>query len=290
MTTTKLPPSPARRLRNYLLAFLASFLLCGGIVACILAEFAYSILELNKYAFEQVLAASDKPEALKVLFLGNSLLYTYSLPRQLAAIYRAEGGGPLKLQQVVVPGESLSGHLKTGRFAQVLSANGPWDYVVIQPATFETFDSYPSFKRDLAEVIALVRKSSRAQPLIFMTWTDEGEFGRQEFISQTYRRLASELNVRLIADGDLLQFAHREAPQLKLFLVDKHHPNRDGSYLGALLVYYVLSGKMPLDPPLKIETGSVILVNLSAGQRSTLLGLLKKFLEIDASVGQGPRR
>lgn len=264
---------------------------CSALVAILVGAIGAGIWFLNEYKRVQEMSAyvgremvcdSKDPEALKLLFVGNSLLFCYSMPFQLADIYKnGKPERPLKIYQVVAQGETLGKHLEHGNFERVLSENGPFNYVIIQAASYEPTYHAAVMRRDLALIIRKV-KSKGAEPILFMTWADKGDYKSQKVISRVYKSLGKDFGIKVISDGDLFFEAQKDFPSMNVYMQDNHHQNATGSYLGALLTYSRLTGKSITGAPAKIsikEGKEVSILDLNQVDHGNCINLVKDFLK-----------
>ena len=240
------------------------------------------VQEMSAYVGREMVCDSKDPEALKLLFVGNSLLFCYSMPFQLADIYKnGKPERPLKICQVVAQGETLGKHLEHGNFERVLSENGPFNYVIIQAASYEPTYHAAVMRRDLALIIKKV-KSKGAEPILFMTWADKGDYKSQKVISRVYKSLGKDFGIKVISDGDLFFEAQKDFPSMNIYMQDNHHQNATGSYLGALLTYSRLTGKSITGAPAKIsikEGKEVSILDLNQVDHENCIKLVKDFLK-----------
>lgn len=234
---------------------------------------------INKASLVSDLYQSKDASAYKVLFIGNSFTYSSSLPLQFATIYKTNNNKPIKISQEVVPGETIAGHLKRGKVQKMIFENGPWDSVIIQPASYEAKGNYENFKQSCSQLIGLV-KHSNARPYMLMTWADKEDFKTQQLISKTFKQLGSDLDTKVIPAGDLWFVSQKNLPQLDLYLRDRHHPNAVGNYLNAILLYKTLTSTMPKSVPAAIPLEghkNIYLVKLNNEQRDAYKKLVSDF-------------
>ncbi len=224
---------------------------------------------------------SDDPKAFKVLFVGNSLLFSSRLPYQFADIYRQRGGSrPLKLWQVVVSAQTLTGHVRTGDVRNVLRYKGPFDVVILQGATVESIKDPGSLSVAAKELVEMARANG-ARSYLFLPWARNGANADalQKRISELYVKLGRELKTPVIPDGDLLFVARKKFPGLQFFDKDDYHPGSLGSYFGALLTYYFLTNDLPegVSRTVMSPDGKVVLTSVSESGYSACMDLLKNY-------------
>ncbi len=242
------------------------------------------IQEFNQYALREKVCDQGPNSKLKLLFVGNSLLFCSSMPFQFAGIYRqgqTNKNQGLKIYQVVRPGETLGLHLEQGRFERVLKENGPFDFVIIQAASYEATYHPETMRENLAIMIEKVRKTG-SEPILLMTWADKGDYKTQKAVSDFLKSMGKEFNARVLADGDLFFEAQKDYPSMEIYMKDRHHQNDTGSYLGALLTYARLTGDSIDRAPSSIsipEGKELSLVRLSPVEHANCIRLVNKFLK-----------
>ncbi len=117
-------------------------------------------------AFYQPIADDQSSYGLKVLFIGNSILYVGETPQVLVSLIRSTNGSPsLKVAEVGGPNFTLQNHLEAGLAKRSIEQNGPWDYVIIQQQTSELVSSEPRTVESARALLAPVR--ARGQPFCF---------------------------------------------------------------------------------------------------------------------------
>lgn len=236
---------------------------------------------LNDAWMTDVVRDSRDPNALKILFVGNSLIYNASLPQQFATIYESKVGKPLKVYQVVIPGESLQGHLQKGFAKTYIERKGPWDVVVIQEWSGGPLKTNRAMMTACDQFVNLIR-NARARPYLFMTYADKGKFEDQKAITSVYNNLGHKYNIPVIPDGELWFVAQNRYPDLNLYSTDNHHPNEVGSYLGALLTFCVLTGENPDAAPSTIFVQGkkeVTIADLSGEDHQKCIALVKDYMK-----------
>jgi hypothetical protein len=212
------------------------------------------IQAMARFEMEEKVCESNDPNALKILFVGNSLTYVKSLPRQFAYLCQ-KSGQPLKLYQVVEPSQTLAGHLTSGRVLRLLQTSAPWDYVIIQERSSAPYNDREAMEKS-GKILADMARKFGAKPVLLMTWADRGDLRTQRIISQVYKKMGRELNVTVVPDGDLWFTARRQYPALDLYDADGHHPGPRGSFLGALLLFKMLADGDIEKAPAIIPSGS----------------------------------
>ena len=129
-----------------------------------------------------VYANSNRREALKVLFVGNSLTYYHDMPAiMIGLIQREQPDRPLKVAMVTAPGARLRDHFRGGKLKEVLREDGPWDWVVLQEKGGLPLAQPEEVQRDTRLLARQVRESG-ARPILYVDWlnppiSEENDYG-----------------------------------------------------------------------------------------------------------------
>lgn len=196
--------------------------------------------------------------ALRVLFIGNSLTYTNDLPSIITALAEADGQPPPLNKAIAFPDFSLEDHWQEGTARKAI-AQGGWNIVVLQQGPSALPESQVllvDYTRRFAQEI----RRTGATPALYMVWPSASR--RQDFkgVSESYRRAAAAVDAMVFPVGEAWLAAWRLDPKFELYSSDGLHPTITGSYLAALVIYAQLYGRSPAGLPgrLKLRSGTVI--------------------------------
>ncbi|MFA5265141.1 MAG: hypothetical protein WC378_15065 [Opitutaceae bacterium] len=193
---------------------------------------------------------------LKVLFLGNSQMFYYDLPKMVKIL---ADSAPAERSRIEV-GEGLLGGAslkilwdKEGPGSpRAMIATGKWDYVVIQEVYCPRQEEFETYAAKFDELI----RNFQSRTVLFAT-ASVSEFYQE---GTTYPNGFVALNDRQLAFGKkhgilvaLAGYAWMKylgpnpsvAQRLDLYDKDKGHPGSKGTYLYACLLYAVLTGNNP---------------------------------------------
>jgi hypothetical protein len=193
--------------------------------------------------------AADAPDAVHVLFIGNSFTFYHDLPQMLVALGRAGKQRPLVVQQETPGGCTLEKHWNDGR-ALALIRSRKWDYVVLQDQSQMPLlrpETLSAYGRKFDEAI----RSAGAKTIFYQTWAPQDQPERQAAISAAYAKLARERRALLAPVGDAWQAASGEK-RSSLYEKDGRHPSAAGSYLAACVFYATINGADPAGLPGRI--------------------------------------
>lgn len=220
----------------------------------------------------------NNPDALKILFVGNSLIFTNDLPLVLLAFLKArtdklktgislEHG--FKFYSVVQGGFRLEDHWNYKIASQCINEGAPWDYVILQEQSVATADKSYDISR-YAQLFAEEIRAVGAKVAWFAAWSycNEPEANRTAALRQT--ELAAKLEATKMPAGECWTRSQEKNPGIRLY-TDAIHPSPEGTYLAACAFYAVLTGLSPVGLPFEVrnEEGDAF-IKLNALQGLTL--------------------
>ena len=230
----------------------AVFAVLGLLIAAGLSVYVFEPFKRHETVLGSTELNSDKPTALKVLFVGNSFTFYGPMPTIFGKLVLAgDPGRGVKIRMEALPSAKLVEHDKNGKVAHILAADGPWDYVVLQDQSRIAWTD-PVAMRVGAKNLDALGRAAGARTVLFTTWADTKETDReQDMITGAYERTAAELGVAVAPVGRAW-FATGPLRQ-KLYVQDGHHPSALGVYLTACVFYAMLVGKSPVGLPYPAE-------------------------------------
>ena len=192
----------------------------------------------------------------RVLFIGNSYLYTQDIPGIVQALADSAHGDKLAVETLAGPDMALIDHWYGGT-ARPAIAGGGWEWVVLQqgPSSVEVNrDTLRLTAGWFAGEIAAVH----ATTALFSAWPQESR--REDFprAIESYTLAAADVHGLLLPVAAAWLAAWARDPDLALY-ADGLHPSPAGAYLAALVVYARLLGKSPKGLPasLALRSGRV---------------------------------
>lgn len=198
----------------------------------------------------------------KVLFLGNSYIYTNNLPLVVQQIATSMG------DTLIYEENNIGGYTMQAHSIDAVSINKiyaqPWDIVVLQeqsqrpafsPGQVAT-DTYP-FARKLDSLIRDHR--SCTETMFFMTWGyKNGDAsncafyppictyaGMQQRLRESYLQMAQDNNAIVSPVGAVWKQVRDSFPAINLYSPDESHPSMEGTYLAACVFYTSIFHKNP---------------------------------------------
>jgi hypothetical protein len=189
-------------------------------------------------------AVGGGPEAppSRVLFVGNSLTSAWGLP-DLVATLAAAGGDTLEVAGVLAGGASLDDHLLLGTAERALR-EARWDVVVLQQGPTSTAEGGDQLEAAVRRFAPMVRAAG-ARPALYAVWPTPDRVAFWDVSAGNYARAAAAVDGVLLPAGDAMRRALARDPTLPLLDADGFHPAPEGSYLVAITIVAVLTGRDP---------------------------------------------
>ena len=221
----------------------AAVALLGGLLACNLTSTAPGPRLIG--------------EGRRVLFIGNSYLYSADVPGIVQALAKAAGGDQLAVETVAGPDMALIDHWNEGT-AQREIAKGGWEWVVLQQGP-SSVDVNRDTLRMTTKLFADEMSKVAAKPALFSAWPSEPR--RQDFprAIESYTLAAADVDGVLLPVAAAWLAAWSRDASVKLY-ADGLHPSTAGAYLSALVIYARLLGKTPVGLPatLQLSNGATL--------------------------------
>lgn len=210
-------------------------------------------------------AAGDEDDVRNVLMIGNSYTFGNELNLIVQAI-AASTSEPLHVERAARGNYTLNQHCLDPDTSAALNRRD-WDLVILQ--SYSVAPAVPELREEY--LFPAVRELHRriqarhARTMLFMTWGRRdglnGEFlGRrvafkdydtmQDAVAEGYDAIGRELNIPVIPVGKAWEFARDRYPEIPLYIKDGSHPNVNGSYLAALTIFGMITGRCPRGPEL----------------------------------------
>ena len=198
---------------------------------------------------------NETQPATKILFVGNSYIYTNNLPevfRQLAC----DGNHLVEIDSSTSGGWTLADHVSSSKTLEKLQEK-KWGYVILQEQSeipaFEiprSMQMYPAARTLVAEI-----RKNGSTPLFLITWGRKDglpEYGIPSFLDMQnrlnagYLEIARELGVNVIPVGHAWHLVSSQPQPVDLWQSDGSHPNSAGTYLAACVIYVRLFQTSPV--------------------------------------------
>jgi hypothetical protein len=180
--------------------------------------------------------AGGPHDAVRVLFVGNSLTYVGNLPAVLQAQAQADGRD-LSTQMLVQGGATLDDRVRDGAVAELLQ-HGRFDYVVLQERGGDALCFQPgtceaSERAHLA--LGALAHAHGAVPIVLGTYQTLP--GASAALVDAERDLATRIAARFVPVSEVFRCARAAAPGLDWYAADGMHPGHDLTLLMATRLY-----------------------------------------------------
>jgi hypothetical protein len=196
--------------------------------------------------------AAAAPDALRVLFVGNSHTFVNDMPAMIAALANAGGQRPLRARVIVRSGARLQEHANEGLVNTALS-DGGWHALVLQEQQQQPTVSRERREREMiapTRIMSMNAQAIGARVIVQMVWArrdgDVPNVPRDTFAAMHertvtgHRELAHELGAELAPTAIAWKRALQARPDLALWQPDGMHASVAGTYLGACVLYQTL--------------------------------------------------
>ncbi len=224
--------------------------------------------------FEQKFADSTSSDALKVLFVGNSLFYAGELPEVFAALVKAQDStARLKVTEVGGSNYALSDHLKEKLAQETIQQHGPWDVVILGEQSSKAYNNVEECFPDAKAFDTMVR-AVKARPVIFEVWT--GSSNQDYYYDhEACKKLVAFTKEEAVPAGTALMYANQYKIKTDLLDKDNHHLGKGGLYLVACVLYAKLYRRSPEGLPYKLygtseERKGQVIIDLPPAQAHQL--------------------
>jgi hypothetical protein len=198
-------------------------------------------------------------EGRRVLFIGNSYLYTQNIAGIVQALADSAHGDRLAVQTVASPDMALIDHWSSGA-AQAEIAKGGWEWVVLQQGP-SSVEANRDTLRLAAQRFAVDIRKIGGVPALFSAWPTADR--RQDFprAIESYTLAAQDVAGVLLPVASSWLAAWSRDPNLALY-ADGLHPSAAGAYLASLVVYSRLLDKSAKGLPatLRLTDGSLLTI------------------------------
>lgn len=209
--------------------------------------------------------AADDDGIRNVLMIGNSYTGFNELNVMVEAI-ASSAGETLTVERAAKWNYTLRQHCEDPDTSAALHRRD-WDLVVLQ--SYSVAPAVPELREQL--FFPAVRELQQriqargARMMLFMTWGRrtgiKGDVlghhvafkdydSMQDAVAEGYDAIGRELNVPVIPVGKAWEFARDRYPEIFLYQKDGSHPSVNGSYLAALTIFGMITGRCPHGPDL----------------------------------------
>lgn len=202
-------------------------------------------------------------QPIKIIFIGNSLIYTNELPNILREICVSNGKNVI-IEQSTAPDYKISNHVNYSKTIEKIQ-NTHWNYLIFNEHNFllvnpEKIESeiIPSWDK----LDYLIKENKIDNILVFGNWGFKDGIAypgistyklMQNSLKKTISKLSSKYGYEYLPIGDAWEKLLEKNPDLALWVGDKIHPSFTGSYLTACVIYSSIFQESLINSKYKIE-------------------------------------
>jgi hypothetical protein len=169
---------------------------------------------------------------MRVLFVGNSYLYTNDLPDAVERVAAARGVA-LVSGSLALPNYAIEDHLADGDYERRLAEG--WDWVVLQQGP----SSLPENQANLRIHSGRAANLARARGIrvaLMSAWPHLDNVHTWSAAEASYRSAARANGLCVLPVASAWRLAREAAAALVLYDADRLHPARDGTLLAAQVI------------------------------------------------------
>jgi hypothetical protein len=215
------------------------------------SAFAQGTIEIRKGGKVVATNQEEPVNAIRVLFIGNSLTFWNELPWMTRRVAGSLGAKPpLVTGFNGMGGASLKQHWDRGNALRIIKQQRR-DFVVLQPQSTEMIDR-PEETTRYARYFDKEIDKVGAKTVIFATWVPADRSIRQAALTDRYVSLVQQLNARIAPIG--AAFGQLARTGMKVIDPGGVHPSLKGSYLAACIFYSTFYGASPSGAAYTFET------------------------------------
>ncbi len=222
---------------------------------------------------------------MRVLFIGNSYTYYNNLPDIVQAMAEATDT-PMQVDSYTAGAMSLRGFLNSPQHAQAAQklARGNYDWVVLQDQS-QTPAYNPAETRESVKQWCRLAQQSKTKVLLFITWAHAAEVNgnprlqttMQDDTTHTYCCAATENKATVAPVGEAWRRWYRKHPNRALHTKDLSHPNKEGSYLAACVLFSSLTSTPATDIPVRLRSAKQLVASGRARELQKCADTLLRF-------------
>jgi hypothetical protein len=215
--------------------------------------------------------APPPENALRVLFIGNSLTYVNDLPGLVGALADSAGvTRPFWYRVVANPDFSLEDHWATGA-ARAAIESREWDVIVLQQGPSSLPENQVHL-RDWSVRFAEPIRAAGARPALYMVWPESSRRTAFTAVSDAYTGAAQAVDGLLFPVGRAWLLAWERDDDLALYGFDGFHPSVLGTWLAALVLLDRLYENVNIDAlPATIRRREGQVTSIPASARPVLV-------------------
>ena len=176
---------------------------------------------------------------MKVLFIGNSHTYFNDMPHLFQEICK-DNGITADVTMITHGGKGFDFH-KDQEEVRFNILYGNYDYFVLQHSAHPFGPEKVMFES--AKAIDQFICQTKAQKVLYMTWSEKVNEAGQERMAKAYYDLGEMIHAKVAPVGLVWWDYRHKYPAEELYYTDGEHASKTGSLLAAATIFSVISGK-----------------------------------------------
>ncbi|MDX8553507.1 SGNH/GDSL hydrolase family protein [Tenacibaculum sp. 1B UA] len=176
-------------------------------------------------------------QAQQILFVGNSLTYTNSMPKILEYIGKQQEV-IIKTKSLCFPNYAIIDHINDGKLQKLL-AKKQFDYVIIQQGPSSQTAGKRMLIQDGATIQALCEQYNTKLGY-FMVWPSVRYYHTFNKVIENHKSAAKQNNAYLFPVGNIWKEYNTYKGKESLYSLDNFHPSTAGSFVAALTIFHQL--------------------------------------------------
>lgn len=187
---------------------------------------------------------------LRVLFVGNSYLYTHDIPAVVSDVAAARDVAMIT-GMLAEPNFNIADHLARDDFVRRLDQG--WDWVVLHQGPSSLPENQIDLRDNATRAAALARARG-IQVALMSAWPAQQNAHTWANAELSYRNAAIAIDGCVLPVATAWRFARERDPGLRLYQSDQLHPEREGSLLAALVMADGLIGGPLFTGPMNLRS------------------------------------
>lgn len=200
-----------------------------------------------------------------LLVVGNSFIYfNNGMHNPLESLVNNERDlvENFQIRKITISGASLSWHdvnsyisnPDMGSFAFDVNNNLvkkerlPFDAVIMHDCSRCPIDNKENFHKTIEDKSKKLKKAD-IEPILMMTWAYKDTPNMIEEISNEYIKAANKNEILVVPVGLAFDEIEKNFSEIELYMKDKRHPTRAGTYLGACVIFSSIYKRSPEKNP-----------------------------------------
>ena len=189
---------------------------------------------------EEVLPPDEDPDAIKILFVGNSLTYVNDLPRELVN-YAKTRDVSITTRMLAFPNYALEDHWNDGEMERLITSN-KYDYVIVQQGPSSQEDGRVSLL-EFGQKIKALCESNGAKLVFYMVWPAKVNYHTFDGVIRNYSGAAAATNSILCPVGSVWKEHFDTTEDYSYYGPDFFHPSLAGTKVAAEVIFNSLFRK-----------------------------------------------